>query len=112
MNWSRTAASCCCSAGDSGGKIAELAGAVDERRIASRSRWADFCADVAKGVAREPKAMREAVGWLCRAEEAAPQRFRNSPAAAETVAYLMARARATAGGRELRGMASRMGVPQ
>ncbi len=56
--------------------------------------------------------MREAVGWLCRAEEAAPQRFRNSPAAAETVAYLMARARATAGGRELRGMASRMGVPQ
>lgn len=97
--------------GESGGTIAELARGVDEKKITSRSRWADFCVDVGKGVARDPKAMREAVGWMHRAEDAAPQRFRNSPAARETVAYLMTRATMTAGGRDLRGMVARMGIP-
>ncbi len=49
--------------------------------------------------------------WLRRAEEAAPQRIRNSAPVRETVAYLLNRARAAAGGPELRGMAARMGLP-
>jgi len=96
--------------GEGGAKIAELAGGVDERKLTIRSRRADFLADVGRGVARDPKARAEAVGWLRRAEETAPQRVRNSAPARETVAYLLTRARAEAGGRELRGMAARMGV--
>lgn len=96
--------------GEGGGKIAELARRVDERKLTVRSRRADFLADVGRGVARGPEGRAEAVGWLRRAEEAAPQRVRNSAAARETVAFLLTRARAEAGGRELRGMAARMGV--
>jgi hypothetical protein len=50
------------------------------------------------------------VRWLRRAEDTAPQWIRNSPTVREAVAYLLNRARAAAGGRELRGMAARMGV--
>jgi transcriptional regulator with XRE-family HTH domain len=75
------------------------------------SRRADFFADVGRGLAREPRTRGEAVRWLRRAEEAAPQRIRNSAPVRETVAYLLNRARAAAGGPELRGMAARMGLP-
>jgi transcriptional regulator with XRE-family HTH domain len=61
--------------------------------------------------AERPRTQVEAVQWLRRAENAAPQRIRNSAPVRETVAYLLNRARAAAGGRELRGMAARMGVP-
>lgn len=40
-----------------------------------------------------------------------PQHIRNSAAVRETVAYLLNQAVATAGGRELRGVAARVGVP-
>jgi|HubBroStandDraft_1064217.scaffolds.fasta_scaffold14882_5 transcriptional regulator with XRE-family HTH domain len=96
--------------GEGGGKIAELASSVDERKLTTRTRRADFLVDVGRGVARDPKAGAEAVGWLRRAEQAAPQRVRNYAPARESVAYLMARASAAAGGRELRGIAARMGV--
>jgi len=97
--------------GEGGGKIAELARTVDERKLTTRTRRADFLIDVGRGIARDPKARAEAVGWLRRAEEIAPQRVRNYASARETVAYLLSRATATAGGPELRGMAARMGVP-
>lgn len=96
--------------GESGAKIAELAAAVDERKLTTRTRRADFLIDVGRGVARDPKAAGEAIGWLRRAEETAPQRVRNSATAREAVGYLITRAKATVGGAELRGMASRMGV--
>lgn len=64
-----------------------------------------------RGLAREKGTRAEAVRWLRRAEEAAPQRIRNSAPTRETVAYLLNRSRAAAGGRELRGMAARMGMP-
>jgi SLT domain-containing protein len=75
------------------------------------SRRADFFADVGRSLARESGTREEAVYWLRRAEEAAPQRIRNSGPARETVAYLLNRASAAAGGPELRGMAARMGLP-
>jgi transcriptional regulator with XRE-family HTH domain len=96
--------------GEAGGKIAELARGVDERKLTTRTRRADFLVDVGRGVARDPKAGVEAIAWLRRAEETAPQRVRNYAPAREAVGYLITRARVTAGGQELRGMAARMGV--
>jgi len=75
------------------------------------SRRADFLADIGRGLARDTKTRPQAMQWLRRAEDAGPQRVRNSPAARDAVAFLLQRARSDAGGRELRGMAARMGVP-
>ncbi len=98
--------------GQAGGAMLELAEQVALDKFDPRSsRRADFFADVGRGLAREPKTRSEAVRWLRRAEEVAPQRIRNSGPVRESVAYLLGRARATAGGSELRGMAARMGVP-
>jgi transcriptional regulator with XRE-family HTH domain len=98
--------------GDAGQRVLDLASRVDVARLATRkSRLASFRCDVSRGLARDPRTSAEAVWWLRQAEETAPQRVRNSAAARETVAYLMTRATARAGGRELRGMAARMGVP-
>jgi transcriptional regulator with XRE-family HTH domain len=98
--------------GESGPKVLELASGVDQARLATRmSRLAAFRCDVGRGLAREPRTRAESVRWLRRAEETAPQRIRNSAPARETVAYLLNRATAEAGGRELRGMAARMGLP-
>jgi transcriptional regulator with XRE-family HTH domain len=98
--------------GETGRGVLTLAGRVHEGKLSVRkSRLAAFRCDVACGLAREPQTRAEAVRWLQRAEETAPQRIRNSAAARQTVAYLLNRAMATAGGRELRGMAARMGLP-
>jgi hypothetical protein len=98
--------------GQSGGAVAQLAGQVHEDKLAGKDgRRAAFRADVGRGLAREPRTRPEAVRWLRRAEDAAPQWIRNNAPVRETVAYLLNRAAAAAGGRELRGMAARMGVP-
>jgi transcriptional regulator with XRE-family HTH domain len=98
--------------GEAGGTVLELAKDVNLDLFEPKApRRAGFLLDVGRGLARERQTRAEAVRWLRRAEEAAPQRIRNSAAARETVAYLLNRANATAGGRELRGMAARMGVP-
>ena len=98
--------------GEAGGTVLELAKGVNLDLLEPKaSRRAGFLVDVGRGLAREPRTRVEAVRWLRRAEDAAPQRIRNSIAVRETVAYLLGRATATAGGRELRGMAARMGLP-
>jgi hypothetical protein len=97
--------------GESGGALLQLAGTVEEEKIGVRSRKAQFLADVGRGLARESRTHGDAVAWLRRAEETGPQHIRNSAPVRETVAYLLNRAVATSGGRELRGMAARMGVP-
>ena len=98
--------------GESGGAVLELSKGVDLDQLGPvPSRRASFLADGGRGLARESRTMPEAVRWLRQAEEAAPQRVRNSATVRETVAYLLNRAKASAGGRELRGMAARMGVP-
>ncbi len=50
------------------------------------------------------------MGVLVHAERLAPQRIRNDVIVREVVAGLLRRARRDAGGRELRGLAWRMGV--
>jgi transcriptional regulator with XRE-family HTH domain len=99
--------------GEGGGTMTELAGSIPPAKIAAApsGRRASFYADIGRGLARDPKTRAEAVRWLRRAENAAPQRIRNSPPAREAVTFLLQRSRADAGGRELRGMAARMGVP-
>jgi transcriptional regulator with XRE-family HTH domain len=98
--------------GYSGGAVLELAQRVPEGNLAGKpGRHAAFLADVGRGLAREPNSRQEAVHWLRRAEDAAPQWIRNHRTVRETIAWLLNRATATAGGRELRGMAARMGIP-
>ena len=98
--------------GESGGSMLELARDVNLNLFEPKaSRRASFLVDVGRGLARERRTQPEAVRWLRKAEDTAPQRVRNSAAVRETVAYLLNRARADAGGRELRGMAARMGLP-
>ncbi len=97
--------------GETGQHVLWLADQVDQAKLCRRqSRLCSFRTDVGRALAREPRSHADAVRWLRQAEETAPQRFRNSAAARETVSFLMTRARAEAGGRELRGMAARMGV--
>jgi transcriptional regulator with XRE-family HTH domain len=98
--------------GESGGGVLELARDVNVELFEPKSaRRAGLMLDVGRGLARESRTRADAVGWLRRAENSAPQLVRNNAAARETVAYLLNRASAAAGGRELRGMAARMGVP-
>ncbi len=98
--------------GEAGGSLLELARPVNLDLFEPKaSRRASFLVDVGRGLAREPRTGAEAVRWLRRAEDTAPQRVRNSVTVRDTVAYLLNRATAAAGGRELRGMAARMGVP-
>jgi transcriptional regulator with XRE-family HTH domain len=98
--------------GETGGAVLELSKQVNLNLLRPvAARYAGFFADGGKGLARESRTMPTAIRWLRQAEEAAPQRIRNSATARETVAYLLNRARADAGGRELRGLAARMGLP-
>ena len=98
--------------GEAGGAVLERAKHVNLGLLEPvASRRVGFFTDGGRGLARDPRTMPEAVRWLRRAEEIAPQRVRNSAAVRDTVAYLLNRATAAAGGRELRGMAARMGVP-
>ncbi|MGI5285219.1 helix-turn-helix domain-containing protein [Nonomuraea polychroma] len=98
--------------GVSGRAVAELAQRVDETKLAPvGSRRASFLADVGRGLARERATRDLAVRYLRRAESVAPQRIRNDARVREAVAVLLQQATSSAGGRELRGMAARMGVP-
>ncbi|GAA2635405.1 helix-turn-helix transcriptional regulator [Actinomadura fulvescens] len=95
-----------------GGAVLELAKQVDEDKLTGKpGRHAAFLADVGRGLARDRGNRAEAVRWLQRAEKAAPQWIRNNKSVRDAVAVLLSRARAEAGGRELRGMAARMGIP-
>jgi hypothetical protein len=98
--------------GESGGSVLRLANEVNATKLGEkRGRKASYMADVGRGLARDPKTRGEAVRWLRGAEETAPQWIRNSAPVREAVAVMLEQAKAAAGGRELRGMAARMGVP-
>lgn len=98
--------------GEAGGTVLGMAQDINLDLFEPKaSRRAGFLVDVGRGLAREQRTRAEAVRWLRKAEDTAPQRVRNSAAAREAVAYLLNRATAAAGGRELRGMAARMGLP-
>ena len=96
--------------GESGRAVLRLAAEADPSKLIVATRRAALYLDVGRGRrATRRRGKRPRCGATGR--NAAPQWFRNYPAAREAVAFLLTRARATAGGRELRGMAARMGVP-
>ncbi|MGH3753579.1 MAG: helix-turn-helix domain-containing protein [Pseudonocardiaceae bacterium] len=93
------------------GRAREIARLVDPSRVPSAMRQAVFWADLGRGMAQQRATRDEAVGALLRAEQIAPQHIRPDPFVRETVADLLRRApRDAAAGRELRGMAYRMGI--
>jgi hypothetical protein len=97
--------------GETGQGVLELAKQVDEIKLEGLAhRRASLLADTGRGLARDPKTRAQAITLLSRAENLAPQYIRNSNPVRETVAVLLQQATSTAGGRELRGMAARMGV--
>ncbi len=78
--------------------------------INSVGRQATYFADLGRGLAQMGRRDQEALRALRTAERLAPQRIRTNPMVREVVAHMLRRARREAGGRELRGMAYRMGI--
>lgn len=93
-----------------GGKVRELARDIDPSAMHSKARRAGFYTDLGRGLATDRTRRAEAVAALRTAEQLAPQRVRSNPFVRETVIDLLRQARRDAVGRELRGMAYRMGV--
>ena len=92
------------------GRAREIARLVDPSRVPSAARQAMFWADLGRGMAQQRSTRDAAVGALVRAEKIAPQRIRPNPFVRETIADLMRRTQRDAVGRDLRGMAYRMGI--
>jgi transcriptional regulator with XRE-family HTH domain len=92
-----------------GAKIAEIASAVRPEPMPLK-RQASFWLDYARGLATERTTREQGLMALLRAERLAPQYIRNNAFARETVAGLLHTARRDAGGRELRGLAWRIGL--
>jgi len=92
-----------------GGRVAELARDVHPEVIPA-SRQSVYWADLGRGLVTERRTRDQGVQALIYAEQLAPQRIRNNVFVRETVADLLRQARRDAGGRELRGLAWRMGV--
>jgi hypothetical protein len=94
-----------------GPKVAEIARGVRVEAIPSPSRRAEFYSDVGRSMLREKATREKGMAVLLRAEELAPQRVRNDVFVREAVNDLWRHAAGRdAGGRELRGLAYRMGL--
>lgn len=93
-----------------GGKVAELAKGVRPASIPAKARQGMFYADLGRALVAERKTRDEGLRALLTAETIAPQRVRNNVFVREAVADLLRQARRDAGGRELRGLAHRLGV--
>jgi transcriptional regulator with XRE-family HTH domain len=92
------------------GKVIELARGVEVEAIPSPTRRAAFYIDVGRSMLKE-RATREAgLATLMRAEALAPQRLRTDIFTREAISDQLRRARRDSVGRELRGLAYRMGI--
>ncbi|GAB2758167.1 helix-turn-helix domain-containing protein [Amycolatopsis magusensis] len=92
-----------------GAGVAELAREVRPVGV-SRARQSAYWMDLGRGLLTERKTREQGLSAMLKAEELAPQKVRNNVFAREAVADLLGSARRDAGGRELRGLAWRMGV--
>ncbi|MGH3885831.1 MAG: hypothetical protein ACRDSZ_04545 [Pseudonocardiaceae bacterium] len=92
-----------------GDRVAELGRAVHPEVIPA-SRQSIYWADLGRGLVTDRRTRDQGIQALTHAEAIAPQRIRNNPLVRETVTGLLCQARRDAGGRELRGLAWRMGV--
>jgi transcriptional regulator with XRE-family HTH domain len=96
--------------GDEPGAINAIAQTVLIEAIPSSSRRAEFYADWALSLLRDKRSSSEGLTLLLRAEELASQRIHADVLISEAVAAQLRQARSDAGGRDLRGLAYRMGV--
>lgn len=86
-----------------------IAEGIDPQRIENTERRAAYHRDRGLALARI-RLDREAIEQIRTAEDLDPTRTRNHPIVRDAVASMLSRARREAGGRELRGLAQRMGV--
>lgn len=93
-----------------GPKVAEIARGVNIETIPSPSRRAEFYADVGRSMLPKRATRDEGTSVLLRAEQLAPQRIRNDVFVREAVVSRLRFAHRDAVGRELRGLAYRMGI--
>jgi hypothetical protein len=92
------------------GRAVELARGVDTAKITSTSRLVAFHVDLGSALAASRRQDAQALAQFVHAERIAPQRVRLSPVVRDTVGAMLRRARADAGGAQLRELASRLGV--
>lgn len=92
-----------------GGRVRDL-GEINLSVLKSRNRRATYYADRGRALAQTRRDDHEAVTSFLRAESIAPLRIRLSPPVRETVGSMLRRARSTAGGRHLQGLAERLGT--
>ena len=93
------------------GRAVELAQRADPTRVPSAARRAVLWSDLGRALAHSTPTRDDAVAMLRRAEDIAPVYVRTRPLVRETITHLMQRARRDErAGRELRGMAYRMGL--
>ncbi|MCA1655831.1 MAG: helix-turn-helix domain-containing protein [Pseudonocardiaceae bacterium] len=92
-----------------GPRVSEYASTVRTESI-SRGRQASFWIDYGRGMLAERKTRGRGVAALVHAEQLAPQQVRSNVWAREAVSDLLSTELRAAGGRELRGLAWRMGI--
>jgi transcriptional regulator with XRE-family HTH domain len=92
-----------------GPRVAEAASSVRTETI-SRGRQASFWMEYGRGLLAERQTREQGLAALVRAEQLAPQQVHNNVFAREAVTDVLASSRREAGGRELRGLAWRMGI--
>lgn len=95
--------------GDGAG-VARIARGVRPENIPSPARQSAFYADVGRALLAERSTWEKGLELLLRAEKLAPQHIRHNVFVREAVAGHLRAMRRDAGGRELRGLAFRMGV--
>ncbi|OHV48870.1 hypothetical protein E0F15_12520 [Frankia sp. B2] len=83
---------------------------MDTSVLGSGRRRAQFLTDFGRGLAQSRGKDKQALAVLREAERLAPELVRTHPLVRETVAVMLQRARANVGGRDLRGLAYRMGI--
>ncbi|MGH3991771.1 MAG: hypothetical protein ACRDSN_04820, partial [Pseudonocardiaceae bacterium] len=91
------------------GQALQAAEAVHPELLPSLGRQAVFWANLGRAMATDKKTRDKSAHLLVQAEQLAPQMIRHDVLVRETVADLLRQVRREAGGRELRGLAWRMG---
>ena len=92
------------------GQALEAAKTVHPELLPGNVRQAEFWAEVGRALVVETKTRDKGVHVLVHAEHLAPQRIRHDVFVRDVVAGLLRRARRDAAGRELRGLAWRLGI--
>ncbi|WNV83042.1 hypothetical protein [Umezawaea sp. Da 62-37] len=93
-----------------GPKVAEIARNVHPEMIPSPGRQAEFYADLGRSLMAGSTTRERGLATLLHAERLAPQRVRNDVFVREIISDHLRRAQRDSGGRELRGLAWRMGI--